>query len=245
MDISAKSIITHVQDQGHYNKDFFECPGTIDGVALSEDKTILYSAPKLVYYLDREGREQAEYRYPTFKSYNIPNSVLGIYRHAFADCNYLHEINLPSKLVAIGYGAFENCYNLKEINIPNNVEYIGDLAFYGCYNLKSITLPNKLKYLGTACFDLCEDIDEIVIPEGITELNGSEFGCTCKKLFLPSTLNKIHWSSLPNVHEDGYIFVPFGTLQHFLGLLFQKSIESKYKPKQLIELPKYIGYLRV
>lgn len=62
-------------------------------------------------------------------SVTIPNGVVEIEDHAFAECEYLWKVTIPNTVTNIGDGAFMNCFNLSNITLPKKLTFLGGAAF--------------------------------------------------------------------------------------------------------------------
>ena len=63
---------------------------------------------------------------------NLPSTVTGIGKSAFANCKKMTTAVLPYGLTSIGESAFKNCRLLADIQIPPMVKSIGNKAFDNC-----------------------------------------------------------------------------------------------------------------
>ncbi len=110
--------------------------------------------------------------------YTIPNSVRGIYYHAFSDCDSLRNVTIPDSVTSIGEWAFDGCSSLTSVTIPNSVTSIGNNAFYGCSSLTSVTIPESVTTIGGGAFRNCTSLTNVTIPDSVTTIGGSAFdGC--------------------------------------------------------------------
>ena len=93
-----------------------------DGVLFNKEQTMLIRCPN-----GKQG------------TYIVPNSVTGIEKTAFSQCNGLTSIIIPNSVTSIGISAFYNCTGLTSMIIPSGVTSIGNYAFYGCTGMTSFT----------------------------------------------------------------------------------------------------------
>ncbi|MBD5086643.1 MAG: leucine-rich repeat protein [Clostridiales bacterium] len=70
------------------------------------------------------------FKYRTFKTAELPDTVTQIGDNAFRSCDYLTNVKLSNNLKSIGSFAFAFCENLTSIVIPQSVTEIDELAFY-------------------------------------------------------------------------------------------------------------------
>lgn len=94
----------------------------------------------------------------------IPDSVVEIDEHAFADCVCLTSVKLSKGLEIIGEYAFRDCEALSEIVCPDTVIRIDEGAFIYS-GLNKVTLPKNLQYLGVDAFANCENLTSLKIPD--------------------------------------------------------------------------------
>ena len=133
--------------------------------------------------------------------YEIPEGVINIGEHAFADCG-LTTVTIPSSVTCIGKAAFNCCLGLTNVMIPSNVTTIGQSAFHGCSSLTSVTIPEgviriepytfggcsglasvtiseSVTSIGVCAFQSCSSLTNVTIPEGVTSIESSTFsGCS-------------------------------------------------------------------
>ena len=101
----------------------------------------------------------------------IPNSVIAIGRHAFADTE-LTSVVIPDSVKIIEDGAFADCY-LKSVSVGNSVTSIGDYAFN--YNdLTSVTISGSVITIGSDAFSY-NKLTEVTIPGSVTSLGVDAF----------------------------------------------------------------------
>ena len=77
--------------------------------------------------------EKAFYRCIRLTSVTVPNSVISIGSHSFAECSTaLKSVTIGNSVNSIGRWAFYDCKGITSITIPNSVTSINNSAFYGC-----------------------------------------------------------------------------------------------------------------
>ena len=64
--------------------------------------------------------------------------VMGVSRHAFADCRRITEVVLPDSIHDIGDQPFMNCRSLRQIVLPPGTKFLWPYAFRGCVNLMRV-----------------------------------------------------------------------------------------------------------
>ena len=115
----------------------------------------------------------------------LPNSVIGICRGAFSQCNMLEDINIPERVefidtlafnecsvlqskIVISKGtvnlyAFSGCCKLQELEIGRDVLNIGRYVFLGCSSLKQIHIKSQNICIDEGAFLECGNIEKIII----------------------------------------------------------------------------------
>ncbi|MBO4886451.1 MAG: leucine-rich repeat protein, partial [Clostridia bacterium] len=137
-------------------------------------------------------------------SITIPDGVISIGNHAFANCPCLKYANLGSDaantLSRAGYSfrvpgyqynlrylyATNNTINGMEISgvdndvtmlvIPDGVTVIGDYAFDDCTSLTSVAIPDGVTSIGYRAFWNCGSLTNISIPDSVTSIGQYAFG---------------------------------------------------------------------
>lgn len=104
----------------------------------------------------------------------IPDGVVQIGTHAFADCAGLTGVRLNSGLQQIDESAFAGCAQLSSVTIPASVTEIGDGAFSAC-GLTSVTLQPGLKQIGWSMFFGCGKLKTLTLPASVTDVGGWAF----------------------------------------------------------------------
>jgi hypothetical protein len=145
----------------------------------------------------------------------IPNSVIFIFDHAFADCISLTTLNVSAGDIGsnafegctsltsatigngvtnIAWEAFLDCTSLASVNIPSSVTELGGRAFQGCTSLTSVTIPSSVKALGWGAFIGCTSLTGVTLPNNadIIAYGGAFWGCSSlKTITIPSGVTKI------------------------------------------------------
>lgn len=130
---------------------------------------------------------------PGLKSITIPNSVITIGNHAFAQCNGLLSIDIPSSVTTIGGDAFMYCTSLTSVSIPNSVTTLGNEAFAGCSSLTSVELPNSISAINNYLFYGCSSLTNVTIPNTITSIGDNAFyNCSSlSSIAIPNSVTSI------------------------------------------------------
>ena len=98
------------------------------------------------------------------ETYDVPDGVEIIGRHAFYACKALTAVRLPESVTVIENHAFRACQGLAAVNLPEGVTSVGECAFMGCRSLESLALPASLAGIGWKAFDACPALTLTVAP---------------------------------------------------------------------------------
>lgn len=108
---------------------------------------------------------------------NLPSTVTGIGKSAFANCKKMTTAVLPYGLTSIGESAFSNCEALVKVQIPSSVKTIGSRAFADCKLIASIGIPFNVEAIGKDVFDGCNSLTKLTsLPDYITTANCKTYG---------------------------------------------------------------------
>lgn len=121
------------------------------------------------------------------------DTLLGIGKKAFQNCDHLSRIQLNSALIRIESSAFEGCKQLKDIHFPDSLTILEDKAFCGCLMLDRIVIPPKISRICDYTFKNCESALQIYFSGNITHIGVSAFEY-CKSVThirLPKTTSHI------------------------------------------------------
>ena len=129
--------------------------------------------------------------FDNMKTVSLPDSLTGIGRYAFQNCDALTKITLPETLVTIDDYAFYGCDGLKTVTIPASVAEPGLYAFAGCANLTSVDL--YCQEVGSDSFAYCEKLTDIYLSDNVTTLNNGAFrGCTAlAEIVIPGSVTSL------------------------------------------------------
>lgn len=81
-------------------------------------------------------------------TFEIPDFVENIGKHAFAECVSITSITIPDTVKSIDAEAFWGCSALDSVKLGKSLTSIGHNAFIDCNSLTSITIPENLTTLG-------------------------------------------------------------------------------------------------
>lgn len=136
-------------------------------------------------------------------SISLPNSVLGIGKLAFYECDGLVSINIPEGVTSIGQQAFDYCSSLISISFPKSVDSIGEWAFHDCGSLVGITVdPQNLVFdsrnncnaiIETSTNTLVRGSINTIIPEDVINIGATAFsGCSeLSQIIIPDNVKSI------------------------------------------------------
>lgn len=132
---------------------------------------------------------------------NIPDSLVTIEEHAFANSKMDINWGSVSKTEVIGSYAFQSS-TAENITLPGSLREIGLSAFGGCENLTEITIPRSTKRINAGAFNGCKNLATVTLANGIdleyigtgkTVFNGTAFAGTYEDDATHTTDN--HWVS--------------------------------------------------
>ncbi len=161
-------------------------------------------------------------------SVTIPSTVTKVCDLAFYGCESLNNVNISS-VTEIGNQAFQGCLSLSDITFSNNLSVVKLNAFEStawyssqsgmiyagsvAYEYKgedcpeTIVLRDGTKGIASRAFYVKSGLKNLTVPEGVTYIGSEAFyGCSIKKIYLPSTLKTIdsqafnYCNSLDEVH---------------------------------------------
>ena len=127
----------------------------------------------------------------SLENVNIPDGVTGIGYYAFNDCGKLKSVNIPGRLTEIESGLFSHCNSLASISIPDGITKIDEMAFLGC-GLESISIPNSVTYIADYAFRECGSLTNISFSDSVTRIgDGAFYGCGMESVYLPRSVTYI------------------------------------------------------
>ncbi len=137
-------------------------------------------------------------------SVHIPESVTGIYRHAFEHCAKLQEITIPESVTQVEDYTFRYCKNLRQVHFPKTLKDIGQHCFSECDSLTEMIPPKGLKSIRPAAFNYCKNLNHLVIPESVRFVGYIAYSCsslehlTCQGI----TLTRQEYANLPDIADS-------------------------------------------
>lgn len=102
-------------------------------------------------------------------SFILNSGVQTIGQYAFYNSNLI-SIILPDTLIYIASHAFANCINLESIDIPESVNEIGEYAFYQCNGLLEINIAEGVERIGNYAISECGQLQSLIIPASVKEI---------------------------------------------------------------------------
>lgn len=151
----------------------------------------------------------------------IPDGVIAIGAHAFAQCGLTHMPEIPASVTTLGESAFYGCLDSGSFTLPETVTNIAGSAFsYGHFS--TVTIPETIHTIPYRMFAFCQWMGEVTIPASVTDMGESSFlWCTkLKKIYVynpvPPTVNtSMIYHSFDYVPRSATIFVPQGSLSAY------------------------------
>jgi hypothetical protein len=142
----------------------------------------------------------------------LPDSVVRIEDHAFADCRNLRFVEPGRDCRSIGDGAFRGCGELFSVDWEESlIGSIGSRSFDGCGRLcEFLALPRTLKSIGYAAFGNCTGLRRVEFFNSPVHIADSAFrGTGIRKVYAP-------WSKPLPIGEkvfphNAVIYIPKGT----------------------------------
>ena len=160
-----------------------------EGILFNDKKTELIQYPS-----QKEG-----------KSYNIPDGVRKIGRHAFIDTP-LEEVTIPESVIVIRNESFAFCHSMNKIEVSKeNENYTSvDGVLFDKEKTEIIkypvakketryTIPDSVEKIGGYAFYMAKKLDKITIPEGVEIIEQQAFSyCDAlRSVVIPSTVAEI------------------------------------------------------
>ena len=161
---------------------------------------------------------QAFYRCTSLTKIEVPANVEYLASYAFCGCSNIVEIILHEGLKSIDSYAFSST-SINTIVLPKSVEYIGGNVFSNCKNLETIKISggneilefnetsgmlmqnddvNKEKSIIFITEKKLKESTILEIPEGVTKLGVNLRTYNIQTIKIPSSLNSLTVSDLPN-----------------------------------------------
>jgi len=106
----------------------------------------------------------------------IPDGVVAIAQHAFAQNRELTSIRLPQTLEKIEAAAFWGCLNLKDVHIAGKLQYIGEKAFEKCASIE--TLSVDVLEIRKQAFSLCILLKDARLVNTVQIADEAFYGCS-------------------------------------------------------------------
>lgn len=103
--------------------------------------------------------------------FTIPDDILYVADHAFANNNTIKSISAHKNLISVGSNAFSGCTSLESCDLRDTKTLLDNGVFSGCSSLKEITIPEGNTIIGEATFSGCESLKKITIPKSIETIS--------------------------------------------------------------------------
>ena len=126
------------------------------------------------------------------KEIELPESLITLDSHAFANCTSLVGIKIPDKITKISSGSFKGCSNLQSVNFPSALTSIGYESFYET-DLREIDIPASVEIINGDAFCRNTNLKKVTFNEGLVKIEYDSFlGCeSIESIVCPSTLRTI------------------------------------------------------
>ena len=188
-----------------------------------------------------EGNQGAFKGCKALKQVTLPDQLVTMPNHTFADCTSLETVTFGTGLTSIEDWAFEACSSLQAADFPASLDSIGTGAFSGCTKLVKVTLNEGLQTIGAGAFDgvafgektLTGDIKDgtgiLTIPGSVRTIGGAAFrNSACLKTV------EFENGAAELIMDSGYQYE--GNQGAFKGC---KALKQVTLPDQLVTLPKH------
>ncbi len=158
------------------------------------------------------------------RSFDIPEGVRIIQRHAFYGCSNLSSLTIPSSVRIIGYNPFANCPSLSLVNHSPNYVYDNgvlydrskrELVYYSMTNTsEDFTVPKGVGSIGRSAFFGCDKLRTVTLPEGVEVISRSAFAkCTeLRSVNIPSSVRSIDQWAFRDCSRLEYLSIPRDTI---------------------------------
>ncbi len=107
--------------------------------------------------------------------FTIPDDILYIADHAFANNNTIKSITAHKNLISIANNAFSKCTSLESCDFSATKTLLDNGVFSGCSSLKEMTIPDGNTIIGDDTFSGCESLKNVTIPKSIETISMKAF----------------------------------------------------------------------
>ena len=170
----------------------------------------------------------------------IPDSVLVIRSHAFADCKNLTNVSIPDSVREIDKNTFDECENL-QFNVYENGSYLGNNdnpyvilmktenvegafsiheqtkvilseAFLEKDKITSVAIPDGVQIIDDNTFSSCSRLSEVTFGKNVRKINEKAFyGCIeLTHMEIPTTVTQIGDRAFKRCSKLTQLDIPFG-----------------------------------
>ena len=134
----------------------------------------------------------------SFKSIQLPDTLVSIGGEAFRGCSKLQSLTIPASVTSIAYRAFYDCKQLQSLELSGSVQewpedWGESKVFAENPSLAQVTLLPGIKRLPQGAFFNCDSLTAVSLPEGLVRVGESAFeGCDGLQLVdFPATVQAI------------------------------------------------------
>lgn len=164
----------------------------------------------------------------------VPDGIVRIPNHAFAECDKITSVIMPDTVESIGHSVFTGCISLKNIKMSESLSFIGSHAFGIEYtasahkipacSIESIYIPKKVKGLvDYSTFNECMSLksievdsenpyyasyDGILYTKDMKNLICCPCGRTSKVVRIPESVEEIGCLAFCNCCDIEELYIP-------------------------------------
>ena len=113
----------------------------------------------------------------------IPDHIVFLGDHAFADCTSLFTVSIENGSIVFGgevsfntKRTFQGCTSLQTVELPEGITSIPSLMFIGCTSLNNFEIPETVTVIEHNAFYSCENLSNITIPKSVKTIESGAFG---------------------------------------------------------------------
>ena len=149
------------------------------------------------------------------KAVKLREGLREIGEYAFHNCESLRHVLIPSTVAIIGRGAFTNCKGMKRVFLLEGLELILEEAFSSCESLKKVAIPSTVEAIDRSAFRNCANLTEVELREGLRWIKGYAFAdCpSLNDITLPGTMLSIEPAAFQNCSALKYVNIREGGIE--------------------------------
>lgn len=149
------------------------------------------------------------------KAVKLREGLREIGEYAFHNCESLQHVLIPSTVAIIGRGAFTNCKGIRRVFLLEGLEMILEEAFSSCESLKKVAIPSTVEAIDRAAFRNCANLTEVELREGLRWIKGFAFAdCpSLNNITLPGTMLSIEPGAFQNCRGLKHVNIREGEIE--------------------------------